>query len=99
MHLENEICAYTFIHLYTFIHPSALQYGPLFYLIILFSCIGYVKLICKTKHAHPDLHHVAMQASSYDYDKSVNKTVIRGLVRYNVEHNVSNYCDDTRAEK
>ena len=40
-----------------------------------------------------------MRALSYDYDKAVNKTVIRGLVRYIVEHNVTNYCNDTRAEK
>ena len=40
-----------------------------------------------------------MRASSYDYDKTVNKTVIRGLVRYNVEHNFTNNCNDTRAEK
>ena len=40
-----------------------------------------------------------MRASSYDYDKTVNKTVIRGLVLYNVEHNFTNNCNDTRAEK
>ena len=40
-----------------------------------------------------------MRASSYDYDRTVNKTVIRGLVRYNVEHNFTNNCNDTRAEK
>ena len=40
-----------------------------------------------------------MRASSYDYDRTVNKTVIRGLVRYNVEHNFTNKCNDTRAEK
>ena len=40
-----------------------------------------------------------MRASSYDYDRTVNKTVIRGLVLYNVEHNFTNNCNDTRAEK
>ena len=40
-----------------------------------------------------------MRASSYDYDRTVNKTVIRGLVRYNVEHYFTNNCNDTRAEK
>ncbi len=58
-----------------------------------------VKLVYKTVHLLPDLHHEAMRASSYDCDKTVNKTVLRGLVRYNVEHNVTNYCNDTRAEK
>ncbi len=51
------------------------------------------------KHLDTDLHHVAMRASSYDYDRTVNKTVIRGLVGYNVEHNFTNNCNDTRAEK
>ena len=40
-----------------------------------------------------------MRASSYDYDRTVNKTVIRVLIRYNVEHNFTNKCNDTRAEK
>ncbi len=40
-----------------------------------------------------------MRASSYDYDKTLNKTVIRGLVRYNVDHNFTNNCNDLRAEK
>ncbi len=40
-----------------------------------------------------------MRASSYVYDKGVNKTVIRCFKLYNVEQNVANYYNDTRAEK
>ncbi len=40
-----------------------------------------------------------MRASSYDYDRTVDKTVIRGLVRYKEEHSFTNKCNDTRAEK
>jgi hypothetical protein len=69
---------------------------------ILFDDINFLrrgKSNYKIEHLDPDLYHVAMRASSYVYNRNTKNTVTHGMAWYNVEHNITKYCIDTKAEK